>query len=133
MNRRGSALIEFAGSLMLLGTMFAGIFQFGYNFYTYNRLVNAVRSGARYASLAGGTDPEFTKKVQNMVVYGDPFPSADASPVARGLTPENVHLMVDKNTTTVALRGFALDSMFSKINLDGRPTVTFPSATGVSK
>ena len=48
--RGGSALIEFAGSLLLLGTVFAGVFQIGYTFFAYNTLVNAVRAGARYAA-----------------------------------------------------------------------------------
>ncbi len=54
MNRRGqagSALIEFAGSLILLTVMFAGIFELGYSFYTYGQLVSAIRAGARYAAL----------------------------------------------------------------------------------
>jgi len=39
----GSALIEFAGSLILLAVMFSGIFEIGYSFYTYGELVSAVR------------------------------------------------------------------------------------------
>src|SRR5712692_1252434 len=81
-SRRGSALVEFAGSLILLSIMFAGIFQTGYTFYNYNALVNAVRSGARYASLqplgSSNTNPEFAKSVRNMVVYGEPAPAAGA-------------------------------------------------------
>ena len=58
----GSALIEFAGSLVLLAVMFAGIFEIGYSFYAYGTLVTAVRAGARYAASqprgAGGTSPQ---------------------------------------------------------------------------
>lgn len=83
--RRGSALIEFAGSLLLLGTVFAGVFQIGYTFFAYNTLVNAVRAGARYASLQTGR-ADLTR-VQNLVVYGDLVPSRDAKPVVPGSRP----------------------------------------------
>jgi Flp pilus assembly protein TadG len=128
--RAGSALIEFAGSLIVVSAMFTGIFQFSYAISTYHALVNAVRAGARYASLqpqpSSNANAEFTKAVQNVVVYGDPAPPANAKPVALGLTPDNVELILQPGTATVSVRGFEVDSIFSKIKLDGRPTVTFP-------
>ena len=48
---RGSAMVEFALSATLIVSFFAGVFQFGYSFYAYNALEEAVRGGARYASL----------------------------------------------------------------------------------
>jgi hypothetical protein len=119
----GTALIEFAGSLILLSTMFAGIFQAGYSFYTYNTLVNAVRSGARYASQhpAGPITA-----VQNLVVYGEPAPAAGAKPIVSGLTPASVEIVFAPAATTVSIRGFAIDALFSKVKLEGRPSVTFP-------
>jgi TadE-like protein len=130
--RAGSALIEFAASLILVSALFTGIFQFSYAMSTYHALVNAVRAGARYASLQpqqpGAASPEFTKAVQNVVVYGDPAPSANVKPVAPGLATENVELLLEPGTATVSVRGFELASVFSKIKLDGRPTVTFPMA-----
>jgi len=135
--RRGTALIEFAGSLILLSTMFAGIFQAGYTFYTYNTLVNAVRSGARYASRqpagSSAANPEFVKSVQNLVVYGEPAPVAGSKPIVAGLTPARVEIILGPATTTVTVRGFEIDAVFSKIKLDGRPTVTFPLTSGVPR
>jgi Flp pilus assembly protein TadG len=126
--RSGSALIEFAFSLMMLSAMFTGIFQVGFTFYSYNAVVNAVSAGSRYASLqpAGSADPEFAKSVRNMVVYGDPAPAEGAKPIVRGLTPEHVTLILTPTTATVAIRDFEIDALFSKVKLDGRPTVTFP-------
>src|SRR5690349_6943876 len=78
---RGEALIEFALSFFLIFAIFSGIFQFGYTFYVYNSLVNAVREGARYASIkpydSTTTTPSsaFQTAVQNMVVYGDANPA----------------------------------------------------------
>ena len=130
--RAGSALIEFAGSLILITALFTGVFQFSYALSNYQALVNAVRAGARYASLQPPS-PEVARSVRNIVVYGDPAPPANAKPVASGLTPDNVELILDSRTVTVSLRGFELGSIFSKIRLDGRPTVTFPLTRSSSK
>ena len=40
----------------------------------------------------------------------------------------NVDVTVADKSTTVSIHGFELDSMFAKVKLAGRPTVTFPSA-----
>ena len=134
MNRRraGSALIEFAGSLIVVSALFTGIFQFSYALSTYHALVNAVRAGARYASLQA-PGPELARSVRNVVVYGDPEPAASAKPIAPGLRPDNVELILEPGTATVSVRDFELGSIFSRIKLDGRPTVTFPLRKAASK
>jgi Flp pilus assembly protein TadG len=135
--RSGTALIEFAAALILLSGMFTGIFQVGYTFFTYTRLVNAVRAGARYASLqaphSNVADPEFAKSVVNMVVYGDPRPAPSATPVVKGFVPDNVQLTLGPSSATVSVRGFAIDALFTKVSLTGRPTVTFPFTSGAAK
>jgi Flp pilus assembly protein TadG len=135
--RAGTALIEFAAALILLSGMFTGIFQVGYTFFTYTTLVNAVRAGARYASLqapnSNVADPEFAKSVVNMVVYGDPRPAPSAVPVVKGLVPDNVQLTLGTSAATVTVRGFAIDALFTKVSLAGRPTVTFPFTAGAAK
>lgn len=134
--RRGSALIEFAGSLTLLALMFAGIFEIGYSFYTYATLVTAVRAGARYAALqpkGASVDGGVARAVRNLVVYGDPAPANRTKPVVAGLTTEQVELISDRDARTVSLRGFELDALFMKVKLDGRPTVTFPVTGGGAK
>jgi Flp pilus assembly protein TadG len=136
-SRTGSALIEFAAALILLSGMFTGIFQVGYTFFTYSTLVNAVRAGARYASLqapnSNVADPEFARSVVNMVVYGEPRPAMGAKPVVRGLAPDNVELVLGPSTATVTVRGFQIDAIFTKVALVGRPTVTFPFTGGGPK
>jgi Flp pilus assembly protein TadG len=123
--RKGTALIEFAGSLVLISTVFTGVFQLGQSFYTYNRLVNAVRQGARFAS----RQPEASAgngAVQRLIVYGETDPGADAAPVIRGLNERNVQVIVADHKATVVIRDFALPGMFSSTTLDGKPSVTFP-------
>lgn len=134
MNRRGqagSALIEFAGSLILLTVMFAGIFELGYSFYTYGQLVSAIRAGARYAALQPrGSSAD---AVRNLVVYGDPAPTDGAKPLVAGLTTDRVELINSPDASTVSLRGFEVDALFMKVKLDGRPTVTFPVTAGAAQ
>jgi Flp pilus assembly protein TadG len=136
MKQRGSALIEFAVSLILLAGVFVGVFQIGYAFLTYGTLVSAVRAGARYSSLqqrGAAADPEVAKAVRNLVVYGDPAPADHAKPVVQGLATANVEIVDGPDTSTVSLRGFEVDALFAKLKLDGRPTVTFPVIAGGSK
>jgi Flp pilus assembly protein TadG len=123
----GNALIEFAASLILLSGLFTGIFQVGYTFYNYQRLVNSVRAGARYGSIhQTGTAADIAQAVRNLVVYDDPAPAAGSKAAISGLDPSNVDVILGDNATTVAIRGFTLDSLFSKVKLEGRPAVTFP-------
>ncbi len=134
--KRGSALIEFAGSLILLSVMFSGIFEIGYSFYTYGELVTAVRAGARYAALqprGSAADPAIAKAVRNLVVYGDPAPADRTKPLVPGLTTDQVELVNGPDASTVSLHGFQLDALFMKVNLDGRPTVTFPVTAGAAQ
>jgi hypothetical protein len=138
MNRRraqsGNSLIEFAGALVLLAVMFAGIFEIGYSFYTYGALVTAVRAGARYAALqppGAGVDPAvIAKAVRNLVVYGDPAPPDHTKPLVAGLTTADVEFINSPDASTVSLRGFELDALFMRFKLDGRPTATFPATAG---
>jgi len=136
-NRRGSALIEFAGSLILLSGVFAGIFQIGYTFFVYSTLVNSVCAGARYGSLQ--SDPsnpanvDVIKRVRNLVVFGELAPAPSAKPVVPGLTTDQVNVTLGPATVTVSVKGFKLDSLFSQMKLDGRPTMTFPLTNGPAK
>ena len=139
--RTGSALIEFAASVILLSALFTGIFEFSYGLSTYRTLVDAVRAGARYASLhapaAASADPALnqavTQAVRNMVVFGDPAPEPGAKPLTPGLKLENVELLLEPATVTVSIRGFEISSTPSKIKLDGRPAVTFPRTPQVAR
>jgi Flp pilus assembly protein TadG len=132
----GSALIEFAGSLILLAVMFAGIFEIGFSFYTYGQLVTAVRAGARYAALqprGADADSSVANAVRNLVVYGDPAPADRTKPLISGLTTDHVELINSPEASTVSLRGFEVDALFMKVKLDGRPTVTFPVTAGAAQ
>ncbi len=132
---RGGAFIEFALSFALLFSIFAGVFQFGYAFYIYNTLENAVRAGARYASLrvydSGTETPSaaYLSAVRNTVVYGSP--SGGGQPVVAGLTTSHVivTMTMERNVpvqVAVAINEYTIDALFTSFNLTGKPAAAFP-------
>jgi len=135
--QKGSVFIEFALSFLVLFSIFTGAFEFGYAFYAYNTLVNAVREGARYASLkpydSASSTPStaFNTAVQNMVVYANPSPPSGSTPILHGLSTSNVNLTVLTNGSapmqmTVSISSFSLDAVFGTVTLNGNPSVSFP-------
>ncbi len=119
----------------------SGVFQFGYAFYAYNALVNAVRNGARYgsnypySSTTATPDTTILHNVQNLVVYGRATPADGAQPVVAGLTTSNVAVVMTPGNAggitpptavTVSIVNFSLDAVFGTINLNGRPFALFP-------
>jgi Flp pilus assembly protein TadG len=136
-SRRGSVIVEFTLSATFLVALFLGVWQFGYAFLIYGELEEAVRAGARYASMRtyDSTDATptsaFLTAVQNVVVYGDPAPAAGATPTAPGLTTANVSLTVTFSSgvpteMTVAITGYIVPTYFGNQTLNGKPTTTFP-------
>ena len=132
--RRGNIMIEFAIGAGVLTSIFAGTFQFGYTFYQYNLLKNAVGDGARYASLrnydSSSSTPSdtFKQAVQNMVVYGDP--GGGTSPVAPHLTTSNVNLNVTftngiPTAMAVSITDYTIGAVFGSTTLTNKPVVTY--------
>jgi len=132
--RSGSVLVEFTLSATFLIAVFLGVWQFGYAFYIYSELEQAVRDGARYASLgtynSANSTPTaaFLTAVQNVVVYGDP--AGGTTPIAPGLTTANVSLTVTftsvPTTMTVAITNYMVPTYFGNQTLSGKPTTSFP-------
>ena len=97
-DERGSVFIEFALTFLLLVVIVSGTFEFGYAFFAYNTLINAVREGSRYASLrpydSATSTPTtaFDAAVKNFVVYGNP--AGGSTPILRGLSTSHVQLSV---------------------------------------
>jgi len=131
--RRGNAILEFALAFPFVFPLFIGTFQFGYAFFLYNRLHNAVRAGARYASLetyeSGTSTPpaSFSSAVKNLVVYGDT--AGGTSPVVTGLATGNVELTVlyvngVPENMKVRLSNYTLDACFGRFQLNS-PVAVF--------
>lgn len=132
---RGNAMVEFALSFGFLFSVFAGVFQFGYVYFLYNQLENAVRGGARYGSLraydSSTSTPSngFATAVKNVVVYGNP--AGTGPPIAPGLTPEKVAIAVEMERNvprkvTLSIVNYRLDAVVTSFTLNGKPKVTFP-------
>jgi Flp pilus assembly protein TadG len=89
-SERGATFPEFAlGGVVFLTAIF-GIIEFSRLLLTHNQLTDAVRRGARYASMVSSTN---TTQVKNMVVYGTTTQGSAGSEVAWGLTTSNVSVV----------------------------------------
>jgi len=129
----GNALIEFALAFGFLFPILTGTFQFGYAFFIYNELQNAVRNGARHAAFktydSGSATPSsaFLNSVRNTVVYGDP--DGGTVPVVPSLTTSNVNLTVTlaggvPDMMTVSIQNYSLNAFFKTFTIN-RPSASF--------
>ena len=132
--RRGNAMVEFALAASLLIPGLLGMFQFGYSFFMYNRLVAAIRQGARYASVltyqsASSTPPAaYLTAVRNTVVYGDP--AGGSEPVVPGLTTSNISVQMTMvegvpDMVTVSLNSFSVDAVVKTLTFTTKPEASF--------
>jgi Flp pilus assembly protein TadG len=130
-NEQGSAVLEFALSVILLTFLFTGTFQYGYSFYIYNNLSTSIRSAARFGSIQPYPSAGFTNLVKNVAVYGKVQPAVDDKPVAPGLQASNisVNVVMGKNGAPEYVRVFviaySLNSVFGVWNLNDKPAATF--------
>lgn len=131
---RGNAMVEFALAVGVLLPMLFGTFEFGYAFYTYNRLIAAVREGGRYASLraydSSTTTPSdaYLAAVQNAVVYANP--AGSGTPVVSGLTTDQIGVTMTMvngvpDMVTVSVTSFTMDTLIKTFNLANKPSAAF--------
>lgn len=129
----GNALVEFALAFGFLFPLLTGAFQFGYAFFIYNELQNAVRNGARHAafktynSSTATPSTAFVNSVKNAVVYGDP--AGGTIPVVPSLTTSNVNLTVTlaagvPDMMTVSIQDYSLNAFFRTFTIS-RPSASF--------
>jgi hypothetical protein len=69
-NERGAALLEAAITIPLILLICVAIFEFGRAFQTWQVLTNATREGARLAVIAGTTDDQIRKRVEDYLKAG---------------------------------------------------------------
>jgi Flp pilus assembly protein TadG len=140
-SRAGSSMLEFALGSGILVTVFTATFQYGYVFYQYNTVLNAVNNGAHFGAMqiydSSSSSPSntFTTAVKNMVVYGDPT-GTNTTPVVKGLATSNVTITIGSvgsagttftpTSVTVAITGYTINGVTGKYTLTGKPAVTYP-------
>jgi archaellum component FlaG (FlaF/FlaG flagellin family) len=134
-------MLEFALGSGILVTAFTATFQYGYIFYQYNALVNAVNNGAHFGALqvydSSSSTPSttYTTAVKNMVIYGDPT-GTNTTPVVKSLGTSNVTITIgylgNAGTTftptsvTVAITGYTINGVTGTYTLTGKPAATYP-------
>ncbi|MBS1823863.1 MAG: pilus assembly protein [Acidobacteria bacterium] len=141
--QRGNAMVEFALASLILIPVFANTFQFGYSFYQYLRLEEAVRNAARYAGSrtfnagSSASVTAFRTAVKQMAVYGNPQTSSGAALVPN-LATSHVNVTVADNSgnpasssvtprkVSVSVSGFQIYGVFGTVTLSSRPYVEFP-------
>jgi hypothetical protein len=84
-NRRGSAILEATFTVVLFYTILFSLFDFSWELFYYQTLMNQVRAGARY----GAVNPGSTTAIQNMVLYNSTTGSGSG---VLGLTSSNVSI-----------------------------------------
>jgi Flp pilus assembly protein TadG len=101
-----------------------GIVEFSRLLWTHNALTDAVRKGARYASIAA---PNSQTAVKNMVVYGNTAGGTD--PVVTGLTTSHVNVVYSggfdtkHGSVSVTISGYSVNLNIPFVT----PTVTMPA------
>ncbi len=129
-NQGGNSLAEFGVCLGLLWMLFAGVYQFGYAFYTYNKLQMNVSNAAMYASMTvydASQPSQFTDTIKNMVMYGTA--TAGRRPVVPNLTPSNIEIIMNPiaglpTVVTIRIKDYQIASIFAKYMLKDKPRVT---------
>lgn len=126
----GSTIVEFALGVGLLWLLFAGVYQFGYSFYVYNRLQLNVSNAAMYASMTtydASNPSSFTTTIKNLVMYGTV--TAGAKPIVPNLTAANVEVITNPiaglpTVVTIRVKNYQIASIFAKYMLQDKPRVT---------
>jgi len=129
-NQSGSSLVEFGVSLGLLWMLFAGVYQFGYAFYIYNKLQLNVSNAAMFASQAtyDADQPTlFTDTIKNLVLYGTT--TTGSKPIAPNLATSNVEITMNPvaglpTVITIKIKNYQITSIFAKYMLQDKPRVT---------
>ena len=142
--RAGNAMLELAIGGTVIMTAFIYSFQYGYTFYQYNSLYNAVNNGARYASMypydtsSATYSDNFGNSVKSMVVNGDPTGSSTTA-VLGGLTTDKVTITVagtgnsaatpstfSPTSITVSISSYTVNGVFGSTTFTNKPSVTYP-------
>jgi Flp pilus assembly protein TadG len=138
---RGSSILEFAIGASAFVLLFSGIFQYGYTFYVYSKLENAVHAGARYGAMtvyvhdaptvSSAPANSFVNEVRNVTVYGNPAGAVNGAVAAvAGLTTNQVKVDVSfqndmPSMVSVSISGLNLNAIFGSWSANGKPKATF--------
>ncbi len=132
--KSGTSIIEFSLCLPLLVALTLGTIQYGYSFFVYAELEQAVRAAARYASVrsygSSTTTPDsaYLTAVRNVAVYGNP--AGGTGPVVPGLTTDKVAVQVSFRNAVpaavaVTVNDYRMPQIVGSVALINKPSVQF--------
>jgi len=130
-SERGNALLEFALGFSMFWMLLSGVYQIGYAYYIYDRLVVATANAAELGSRITydmSNASAYSTTLKNMVLYGSEI--AGTYPVAPGLTTANaaVNAHPDGNGVpryvTVNITGYTINDLFTSFSLPNKPGAT---------
>jgi hypothetical protein len=116
----------------MLWLLFSGVYQYGYSFYVYSRLMAAVTNAAELGSQISydtSNPSAYTTTLQNMVLYGDETAPQHPSPIVSGLTANNVNVVVSTDANgiphdvTVEIINYTV-TFFSSVTFNKKPRAT---------
>jgi Flp pilus assembly protein TadG len=130
-SERGNSLVEFALGFFLLWGLFSGVYQFGYAFYVYNTLLDAVNDAAQYGARLDydtGAPAAWANAVKNMVVYGDAATGTKSLVPNFTISNASVSANLDSGgmptNVTVAVTGYTINALFQSYSLTNKPRIT---------
>lgn len=132
-SERGNAILEFALGWSILWIMFSGVYQIGYAYFVYNRLMLAAANAAELGSRMNydtGAPSTFSDALKNMVVYGDETHVTGVQPIVPNLQTSNVNVSVTLDAAgtprdvTVNITGYTISALFTSFNLNSKPRAT---------
>jgi len=123
-------MLEFVIGFSLLWALFVGVYQFGYTFFIYNRLMTAVTNATALGSKLTydtANASQFSNAVTNMVLYGST--TSGTTTLLPGLSSSNVSVSVNPRNSmptnvTVTINNFTINALFRTFSFNGKPTVT---------
>jgi Flp pilus assembly protein TadG len=132
--RNGNAMVEFAVGFTVLMTAFTSTFQYGYIFYQYNNLFNAVNNAAHYAAMY----PYDSSCETPSTAYS----TAVKNPVLSNLSTSNVNVIMARvsgsgnscnditstfkpGSITVSISNYTFNGLFGTFTANNKPSVTY--------
>jgi len=140
--RRGSAIVEWAISSLVVVPLLLAALQAGHTFYIYNLLSSQVRDGVRYASRRTfrcadtASIAKFKTDVSNVARFGNPQgtgpllePGLSADQIKVEIKAKNGADAGPRNAPAhviVSTANYSVEALYKELSFSGKPFLQFP-------